>query len=197
MRGTTDTGAFVGRFVALLRDGRISPSDVADAMVAAGMAAPQLARFADAVVEEVERNQDPWGPPPPEDEVDAAAARAERSRREALTQELARSLTRDQAAERLGISPQAVSDRLKAGRLVALRRGREWRFPDWQFGDDDALPGLDELAVRYPGSMLALSVWAKRSHADLQGRSPAAELARRGGTERVLALVDAVRATAW
>jgi excisionase family DNA binding protein len=192
-----DTRALVRKFVELLRDGLISPSDVADALIAADMTVPQLARFARAVVEKVELSEDPWGPLPAEDEVDAAAARTERGRRETLTQELARSLTRDQAAERLGISPQAVSDRLKAGRLVALRRGREWRFPDWQFGDDDALPGLDELAVRYPGSMLALSVWAKRSHADLEGRSPAAELARRGGTERVLALVDAVRASAW
>lgn len=141
--------------------------------------------------------RDPWGDVPSEEEVAAAAERAERGRAAALAAELEDSLTREEAAERLGVTPQAVSDRRKAGRLVALRRGREWRFPRWQFSEDDALPGLRELAERYPGGALSLSVWAKRPHADLAGRAPAEELARRGGLQRVLELADAIRAAAW
>jgi len=139
-----------------------------------------------------------WGDDAPAgEELHADTRRTQAAREEALRSVLRGAPTREQAAGRLGITPQAVSERRKTGRLIALRRGREWRFPAWQFGDGDALPGLERLAGAYPGTPLNLSVWAVRPSPDLGGRTPAQELARRGGVDRVLELVGAIRAAAW
>jgi len=138
-----------------------------------------------------------WGPEPSPRELQAALAVADRAREDALAAALDRALTREQAAVRLGVSRQAVSERLKAGRLTALQRGREWRFPVWQFGEDATLPGLSELIVAWPGTPLALSRWAVTEHPDLGGFTPAQALRRRGGPERVLAAVEALTAAAW
>jgi hypothetical protein len=138
-----------------------------------------------------------WGPEPSLEELANARAAGEGAREAALAEVLANSLTRDEAAVRLGISPQAVSERLKTRRLVAFRRGREWRFPVWQFGDDTTLPGLDRLIASWPGTPLDLSIWAQRRSADLGGRTPADELKRRDGVDRVIELVDAIASAAW
>lgn len=203
----------VSQLTVLLRDGEVTAAEAADLLVDAvgPVRGSEFKDALDAAAERqaaysrtppraavaAERGGDPWGKPPSEAEVAAAAGRAERERAAALAADVEDSLTREQAAERLGITPQSVSERRKTGRLVGLRRGREWRFPRWQFSDDDALPGLRELAAAYPGSTLSLSVWAKRPHVDLDGRTPSEELARRGGPGRVLALVEAISAAAW
>lgn len=140
---------------------------------------------------------DPWGPQPSAEEVEAAVDRAERAREAALTATLASSLGRQEVAVRLGVTPQAVSDRRKRGHLLGIKRGREWWFPRWQFGDDGPLPGLAAVAKAYPGSVLALSAWVVQPHADLDGRTPAAELERPGGEDRVLALLEAIEAASW
>ena len=146
-----------------------------------------------------QRNEMPpsWGPLPSSTEISAAQNAGDRMRAAALDSALAGALTREDAAARLGVSPQAVSDRLKAGKLIGLRRGREWRFPVWQFGDDSTLPGLDRLIASWPGTPLSLSVWANKPSADLAGRSPAQELVRRGGPGRVLDVVDSIASAAW
>ena len=122
---------------------------------------------------------------------------AERSPEAALATALDGALTRDAAAERIGVTPQAISDRLKAGKLVGLRRGREWRFPARQFADDGILSALDELIDAWPGTPLSLSAWAVTRSVDLNGRTPAQALTRRGGPERVLELAHALAAAAW
>lgn len=137
------------------------------------------------------------GGPPASSEVRAATLVGEGARREAMAWVLADALTREEAADRLGVTPQAISERLKAGKITAIRRGREWRFPAWQFGDDAVLPGLAKVIGAWPGTALALSAWATRPSVDLDGRAPAQELGRRGGDARVLELVDAVSITAW
>jgi len=140
---------------------------------------------------------DAWGPPPSEAELADAQRVGEVARESALAGALTGALTRDRAAARLGVTPQAVSERMKAAKLVGLRRGREWRFPAWQFGDDAILPGLDEVIDAWPGTPLALSVWAVTPSVDLDGRTPAQALVRRGGPERVLELARALGAAAW
>ncbi len=138
-----------------------------------------------------------WGASPSAGELKRTQAIGETARREALDSVLTGALSRDHAAERLGVSAQAISERRKAGTLTALRRGREWRFPAWQFADDGTLPELKGLIAAWPGSALSLSTWAVRPSSDLQGRTPAQQLARRGGAARVLELVQAIGAAGW
>ena len=107
---------------------------------------------------------------------------------------IARSLARHEAASRLGVSPQAVSEMLDRGALVGLREGREWRIPAWQFDEESptgVLPGLRDLGSRFPGSVVSLSRWIERENPDLDGMTPRAAL-RRGNVEGVLRLVDAI-----
>jgi hypothetical protein len=138
-----------------------------------------------------------WGPDPSDEEIAAARIVGVRAETDALADALDGALTREQAATRLGVSSQAVSERRKTGKLTALERGREWRFPAWQFYEAGTLPGLSELIAAWPGSSLSLSRWATTASADLDGRAPAQELRRRGGPERVLASVEAISAAAW
>ena len=138
-----------------------------------------------------------WGLPPTGDELRAARETANAAVAEALTQALSDALTRDEAAQRLGVTPQAVSKRYAAGQLVALRRGRERFFPAWQFREDAVLPGLSEVIDVYPGTPLSLTMWATSPCADLDGNTPARTLARRGGVEQVLEAASALTADAW
>lgn len=138
-----------------------------------------------------------WGEAPTAAQVSAARAAQERARSAILAQILDGALTREQAAVRLGVTAQAVSERLKARKLIALRRGREWRLPAWQFSMDDALPGLADLITAWPGTSVGLSAWATTPSPDLDDRTPAEMLARRDGVERVLALVEEIAAAAW
>ena len=141
---------------------------------------------------------DVWGPEPSAAELQTAQASAQRATSTALEGALTGALSREEVASRIGVTtPQAVSERRKAGKLVGLRRGREWRFPAWQFADDGTVPALSELIDAYPGTPLALSVWAVTPSPDLDGNTPARELTRRGGPERVLELAQALSAAAW
>jgi hypothetical protein len=137
------------------------------------------------------------GPRPTDEEVIAARRAGQAAVNEALGVALADALSREEAAERLGISPQAVSKRLAAGALVALSRGRARWLPAWQFHDDGVLPGLSDLIAAYPGTALSLTSWATSPSADLGGATPAEAMARRGGPERVVAAAHALTADAW
>jgi hypothetical protein len=161
-----------------------------------------LRKSLEAVTDDRQLDEDPavaerWGSRPSPGDLASARAAGEAARSAGLASVLDGALSRDQAAGRLGISAQAVSERLKARTLTAVRRGREWRLPAWQFGDDAALPGLKSLIAAWPGTALSLSAWATKPSPDLGGRSPAAELARRDGAARVLELVEAIGATGW
>ena len=132
-----------------------------------------------------------WGVQPGEGEIAAARLTGEATVERALEQALRGALTRDEAAARLGISPQAVSKRRAARHLVALRRGREWRLPTWQFHEDGVLPGLHLLIGAYPGTPLSLTTWATTPNPDLDGRTPAQAILTARGVDWVLS--DAVR----
>jgi hypothetical protein len=138
-----------------------------------------------------------WGPAPTDEELAQARKVAQAAQREALQAALAGALSRQEAAELLGISPQAVSKRHAAGGLVAIARGREQYFPAWQFHEGAVLPGLAAVIRGYPGSALSLSSWATTENTDLDGLTPERMLTRAGGRERVLAAIDSLSADAW
>ncbi|HEY5882825.1 MAG TPA: helix-turn-helix domain-containing protein, partial [Nakamurella sp.] len=112
---------------------------------------------------------------------------------------LARSITRAEAAQLLGISDQAVSDRLAAGDLVGLKEGRVWRLPAWQFDADTEngwLPGIAELRQHFPAGPVTLTAWVTAPNVDLGDRTPAARLVA-GDVDQVLRAAEAGGPTAW
>jgi hypothetical protein len=155
-----------------------------------------LAR-ATAADETDELDEGLWGASPTDDEVADARRAGQAAVNEALAVALDGALSREEAADRLGISPQAVSKRLAARALVALRRGRTRWFPAWQFHEDGVRPGLADVIEAYPGTPLALTMWATTPSADLDGAAPADVLVRRGGPARVVAAAHALSADAW
>jgi hypothetical protein len=138
-----------------------------------------------------------WGPAPAHQELADAQRAAYTALEDAMHNALSGALSREEAARRLGITPQAVSKRLAGGRLLALRRGRVRWFPAWQFHEDGTLPGLEQVIAAYPGSALSLTSWATSRSPDLDGQTPAQTLTRRGGLTRVLDAQRALTATAW
>ena len=183
-----------GPFTARELAGEIVAADAPTDLIAAFDAA--LCRAAEAG-ETDELDDTLWGLPPTDEDLAQARRVARRAQLEALTAVLTDALTRGQAGELLGISPQAVSKRLASGALMALARGRELRFPAWQFHEGRALPGLTETIAAYPGTPLALSVWATSANPDLDGLTPARALLRRDGVQRVLNLIESISADAW
>lgn len=136
-----------------------------------------------------------WGPDPGCEDVAHARCLGDRVATTALDDALANTVTREEAADILGITPQAVSKRLENQRLTALRRGRRWRLPAWQFHQGEALPGLRHVITSYPGTSLALTVWATSPNSDLEGRTPAETMLR--DSDRVVALSQALSELAW
>ena len=107
---------------------------------------------------------------------------------------IAQSLARREAAGRLGVSAQAVSDMLDRGALIGLKEGREWRIPAWQFDGESptgVLAGIPHLASRFPGGIVSLSRWIERENPDLDGMTPRAAL-RQGNVEGVMRLVGTI-----
>ena len=162
-----------------------------------------LAEAIEAAEEPDELDPELWGPPPTPAEAGLAAAKSAKALAQARAEVCARSLSRTQVAQALGVSAQAVSQRLEAKRLVAVRQGRELRFPAWQLPEEDdkegsggVLPGLPELIQVFPAGPVALSRWAVCPSPDLDGRSPR-DLLARGDVEPVIALASALTAAGW
>lgn len=111
----------------------------------------------------------------------------------------AESVSRDEAAELLGVSPQSITSKLGAGKLVGIKAGREWRLPAWQFSPDDpsgVLPDLDVLQQAFPGGVVSLSQWMQRQQPEFGGRTAVHEMLQRGSAP-VIALAEALTAAAW
>ncbi len=138
-----------------------------------------------------------WGAEPTDGQLAEAHRASYGTLEDAMGEALAGALTREQAAHRLGITPQAVSKRIASGALVALRRGRVSRLPAWQFYEDRVLPDLNELIAAYPGGALALTHWANSPLPDLEGLTPAQALTRRGGAARVVEAARSLTPAAW
>ncbi|TCN53573.1 excisionase family DNA binding protein [Rhodococcus sp. SMB37] len=138
---------------------------------------------------------DGWGPV-----ISAAEAEGlERQNRilqvEQRREQLADSFTRPEAADLLGVAPQTVSDMIAERRLVAIKDGRAWKLPAWQFTPDLAepvLPDVGRLAQEFPGGVVSLSRWMSRPNENFGGRTPAQEMTR--DSARVFAAVRSLMA---
>jgi hypothetical protein len=108
------------------------------------------------------------------------------------------SLSRAEVAELLGISSQAVLDRLRHGDFIGLKEGREWRIPMWQINasaERGFLPGIADLQRAFPGGVVALSRWAVTPNVVLGDITPADALAA-GRVQDVIAVATTTTA-AW
>lgn len=140
-----------------------------------------------------------WGRAPRDEAVGAAGLGVLERAFAVRTKVLAASLTRRQAADLLSVSDQAVTDKIASGDLIAVKQGREWRLPAWQFDADAGqgfLPGLSRLHHAFPGGVVSLTIWATSSNVELGGRAPA-DLLAEGEVDRVLAVVAGANAAAW
>lgn len=164
---------------------------------------PAAARdgFVRSIVDEPQDDLDPalWGGAPDPVKRKQVALANLRTQYESRRQVLGASLTRAEAAELLEVSEQAILDRLRAGDLIGLKKGREWRLPAWQFRPDTergVLPGLAKLREAFPGGAVSMSAWASRPHTDLGGDTPADRLAS-GQVEDVIHIARIGTAAAW
>jgi hypothetical protein len=114
------TGAVAAEVVARLRVGE-------DALEGAQPARPGRTRF--------ERNVDP-------DPLAEARERGVRRRDESLRAE-GGTLSAEEVARQLAISRQAVNERRAKNKLLAVRLGKDYLYPAWQFTSEGTLPGLE------------------------------------------------------
>ena len=111
----------------------------------------------------------------------------------------ANAISRDEAAELLGVSAQSITSRLTSAKMVGIKVGREWRLPTWQFDPDDptgVLPDLDALQHVFPGGAVSLSRWIVLSRPEFDGRSAREEMVRHGSAA-VLDFARSLTATGW
>ncbi|MEQ1564514.1 MAG: hypothetical protein ABMA64_02665 [Myxococcota bacterium] len=78
-------------------------------------------------------------------------------------------LTTRQVAERLGVTDARVRQRLKDRTLLAVRAGKSWHLPEFQFTHKGELPGWGEVCPHLPSSAspVALERWLVLPHPDL------------------------------
>lgn len=72
---------------------------------------------------------------------------------------LATSLTVPQAADRLGVDPSRVRQRLAARTLYGIRRGGGWRIATFQFEGNTLLPGIGRVLARLPAELHPMVVF--------------------------------------
>ncbi|MGB6209366.1 helix-turn-helix domain-containing protein [Mycobacterium sp.] len=140
-----------------------------------------------------------WGPSP--DSVTAVkAVFADLSDQFAQRQQFAANgISRDDAAELLGITAQSVTAKLASRKLVGIKLGREWRLPTWQFDPDvptGVLPDLDALQAVLPGGPVTLSSWMLRTQPEFDGRNACEEMVFHGSSP-VIELARVLTATGW
>lgn len=98
-------------------------------------------------------------------------------------------ISADAAGQILGITRQAVDKRRRAGSLLAVREGSDWRYPACQFADGEVVAGIPDV-VRGLGSSSPWVVLDFLLTPDtvLAGRTPL-EALKAGDRDPVLRLV--------
>ncbi len=107
------------------------------------------------------------------------AAEESRSIREQILRE---SISVGEAAELTGRSRQALERQRRAGRLLALRRRNQWRYPRWQFDPDapgGVVPGVAEVLQSLGLSPAGTAFWLRQPRDELGGKAPIALLHQR------------------
>lgn len=119
--------------------------------------------------------------------VPALARNVEHRKR--LIEDAGGTLSAENAGRLLGISRQAVDKRRRAGTLLAVREGSDWRYPACQFSETDVLAGIADVIRAYAsaGPWVALDFLLAPDSA-LGGRS-ALEALKSGDRDAVLRLL--------
>lgn len=100
------------------------------------------------------------------------------------------SISSAEAAALTHRSRQAIERLRRAGRLLALRKGNQWRYPRWQFEPDapgGVLHGLEEVVRELDLSPSGAALWLILP-AERLGRSRPIDLLRRHQPEPVIQL---------
>ncbi len=159
----------------------------------------EIVQLADPTPSEEDTGASPWGPPPTPDQLADAVLANTRKSFAARRDVEHTSLPRSAVAAALGTSATAVTDRLEAGKLVGLKRGREWLIPSWQLhadSRDGLVPGLADLIATFPGGPVSLSAWVKKPAVDLDGLTPLEALSK-GHVDAVVRLARQLPAAGW
>lgn len=110
-----------------------------------------------------------------DDQLRASALRNEARVWAAREQLYTTGLSREQAAQRVGVQPNQITNLLRDGDLFALDGPDGLRLPAWQF-DPEArrgrLEGIARVAAVFPGRVLSLSSWVVAPNPSLAGRTP-------------------------
>jgi len=126
----------------------------------------------------------------PLDTVDLAesVARTEMEGQAVREEILRDSVSVSEAAQRTGRSRQSIERLRRAGRLLGLRVGAQWRYPQWQFSADSlggVVPGLEEVLRALALSPTGAAFWLLQPSERLGGHPPV-ELLRRFRSEPVV-----------
>jgi hypothetical protein len=119
--------------------------------------------------------------------MDAAAAaesvvRAELEIHARRRQLLQRCVSAAEASARIGRSRQALERLRREGRVLALRAGNQWRYPEWQFEPDapgGVVAGLGEVLAGLHLSPAGAALWLMQAAPALGNRTPIEALRRR------------------
>ncbi|GLS32612.1 hypothetical protein GCM10007937_43220 [Mesorhizobium albiziae] len=109
--------------------------------------------------------------------------------RKLLIERAGGTLSAEDAGRLLGISRQAVDKRRRAGSLLAVREGSDWRYPACQFDETDVVAGIPEVVRAYTsaGPWMALD-FLLAPDSVLGGRTPF-EALRAGDRDSVLRIL--------
>jgi hypothetical protein len=98
----------------------------------------------------------------------------------------------EEAGRLTGRSRQAIERQRQAGHMVALRVGRQWRYPVWQLdadGPGGIVPGLAEVLKHLQRSPAAAALWLSTAVPELDGQTPI-QLLRKHEGDRVVRLAE-------
>lgn len=145
-----------------------------------------------------------WGAAPTETEVADARRSAQRESEARLALVRAGSVPIEEAARRADVTVDALAAAVAAGQLLTVPAADGTRIiPTWQLAasgtaavEGPALAGVSHVARAFPGSTVALTLWAGRPSADLAGRTPAQALAD-GDTGAVIATAQGLTSAGW
>lgn len=123
----------------------------------------------------------------------AALAWVEQTSRERRRRVLRDCVDAQKAGELTGRSRQSVERLRRDGRVLALRVGRQWRYPVWQFDPDaraGVVPHLSEVVDLLFLSPQGAALWLLEPKEELDGRAPV-EYLRARKAEPVIELATA------
>ncbi len=127
-----------------------------------------------------------------EEQAVAAVLWADLEAEENRARLLQESVSAAEAGRLTGRSRQAVERQRHDGRILALRVGRQWRYPAWQFdvdGPGGVVPCLPEVVARLFRSPAGAAAWLTAPRPELDGNTPLSRLQRRDA-EPVLRLAE-------